>query len=451
MPAPTGLTMIGQALSQGAADYANRKLSLEDEARRRQERLSDIQSQRGYEEQVFDKARSLQLSDEQRRRFESLSDAEKRALIENRLNALKEAQSRGLIAVADIGKQAVEDAALQVLGQQLQEEAKFSRAQPGNAAQALAGMQEEEQKVRQKMSSVEAQLSSQPTIDQSRVAARALEIAVQNNGGKTPSRDQIAAATPDAVREAQQQAMVQWMQDKEDAKIQYQLLSSQLNTLRQQQANLTSTFKVAPSPLTPAPVSDLRAEAAIPTRAGNAVGGFLDSLNAEMAKRGLGAQPKPGTPEAAQSNLIQASSLAKTPEEQTILRQANTQRIANEYGKLDEEIAGPRNALAQEQQDIDRQKTLILQGYSPNFQPGLSMGAFAPLADQKLTPEQQSQLLTNLLIREGNLPSKQNALSGQEADIARRRKLLIQPMQFNTPSQVFPVTPPSAGSVLSTR
>lgn len=422
----TGLTMLGQTLQQGSADYANRRLSLADEQRRRGDRLTDIQSQRGYEEGQLDKLRNLQLADEQRRRGESLEDAQKRQLLELAAQMKQEAMRRGLLSPAEVGNVQAEARAASALTDQLQKEAAFQQAQPGNAQAALADLSAQEQDIRQKMSRLEAQLSSQPTVDQRQVQARALEIATANAGGKTPTREQIAEAMQGATKEAHDQAFARWYQDKQDATVQFQILSNQLNTLRQQQASLTSTFKVAPSAPVRAPASPLTVAPAAPVQSGNPMTGFLQQLN--------GATPPPAPAESPVAATTRALTMAP-PEVAPQLRQARTAQLADAYAKMDEPIMATTAKIADTQGQLGRMSAGLnpFQGVNPGPVEG--------------SPQAQGEYITRLLMRQAALTKQ---LEDERKARQQGKSQLLSGLRLNTPSQFVPIQPPSTGLLLST-
>lgn len=427
--------MLGQTLLDNATDRQNRSRQLADEQRKRQERLSDVRESRQYEESQFDKLRGLQLSDEQRRRFEALSDAEKRALLENRIARLKLAQDRGLITVDMLGDVAAEDAALTALANQLREEADFSRSQPGRAQEALADLGAQEQEVRARMGELESRLASQPTVDQSQIQRRAMEIATANAGGKTPSREQIAEAIPQANQEAQEQAYMRWSQDKQDAQVQYQILANQLNTIRQQQAQLTSTFRVAPSVIQRSPAPSAAPVAPSPVSSGNPMQGFLKTINQQT--------PPPPSVDSGVGQLTKALTMAP-PEMAPAIRQARTAALADERAKLDAPLFEAQKSLADNQRNLQLVQMGVTPGQGVYMDPFAASTAMMTQADQD--PRIKGQAITRLLM--------QNAAAVRQVSEEEKKRrqgidALLSGLRMNTPSQTVPIVPPSPGSILS--
>ncbi len=431
----TGLSQLGRVLLSTADDYANRQNRLTDEARERSQRLQDIASQRQYETGQYDKIRALQLADEQRRRQESLTDAGSREALQTRFNMLQEALKRGIIDASKIGKdQAAEDAAIQVLSQQLAKESQFAESQPGAAQARLAELTQQEQAITQKMASVEARLSAQPTIDPAMVNAAAMQIATQMNGGKTPSREQIAAALPDAQRQAQERALQQWYTDKEDARVQFAILSNQLNTIRQQQGDLVRTFKVAPgaSPSPLVPVAPAASSTSSPSPGGSPIAGFINVLNGALDQRGLTPSPSVSSGDTPTLRDVTSALTMAPAASAPLLRQSRTNLLADEYAKLD----APLNNINRQLADVQQQMQLVQSGRSP-WQ-GVDQGAFPG------TAQVQGEVLTRLLQQQAMLLRQQ-----QEAARLRGQGKTSLLSTINTPSYSMPVTPPSPGGAIS--
>lgn len=437
---PIGLALLGNQLLSGAGDYVARRDQdrrradmLTDEARNRAERRQDVDVARTYDRENFERLRLLQLEDEQRKRGQGLDDAGKRAALEARLQALGQAASRGLFDIQQIGNMEAENAALGALQQQISKDATFANEQPRNAQARLQELTAAEQAVTQKMSEVERRLSAQPTVDQAAVTNAALQMATQANGGKTPSRDQIQAMIPDAISQAQQDAQVRWYQDRADAQTAYQLLNSQLNTIRQQQQNLTSTFKVAPSAAllspgasAPPPTSPVGA-----TPGGNPLAGFIDALNQQVPP------PSQAAPEtrAIQQNIEtqRTAPAASVP----VLRQGRTQMLAGEYEKLDAPVASTEAKLSNVQKQIQA------------LQSGLSPWQGVTPSPLDASPAATGQFMTELLQQEAAL--QRQLQQDRTARSTSKTSLLSGLQSVNTPTGFTPVTPPSPGALLSPR
>lgn len=427
---PTGLAMLGQTLLNSSLDNQARQRQLEDADRLRAQRLQDVQSQRSYENQQFDKIRNLQLSDEQRKRFESLDDKSKQDALQNRFGMLQEAEKRGLISAADLGNQQTEDAAIKELATQLAKETQFSSGQPGNAQARLAELGQAEQAISQKMSAVEARLSAQPTIDQAQVQNAAIQLATQLNNGKPPSRDQIMASMADAQKQISDRAMTQWYQDKNDAQVQYKILADQLGNIRQQQGDLVKTFHVAP---TSSPLTQAAPVMAAPPSApgGSPMGGFISSLNSELAKRGA---PPPSTGDSPSIRDVTTALTTAPASAVPALRQARTGLLADQYATLDQPVNDINSRLA----DVQQQMTRVQSGLDPTQ--GVTPGAL------NVDPQVSGEFLTKLLMQQAAL-NRQRQLAEQQRQ--QGKTALLQQLQVNTPSQAIPFSAPSPGGVLS--
>lgn len=440
----TGLASLGRAIEGATADYVGRKRQLEDEERRRAERLQDIQSQRGYENEMLEKQHVMALADDLRRRADNLTDEQKRAALANRQRALQEALARGLLTAQQIGDQQAEDAALLELGTQMKKEAAFSQEQPLNARAALDQLVQQERELQSKIAEEEARQSQQPTIDPAVVTRRAIETATQKNGGKKPSLQQIEDEKPAAIEEAKEMAMTKWYQDYRDSQVRVGLFNNQLTNIRQQKATLEGTFRVAPSPLTtaPAPVPQTSTAPLTVPKSASLLSGFQAEMDRLLRERGFGVDaPNPNA-----NPLVLAATAAKTPQEQAMLRQANTSRIAQGYADIEEPIM----AKQQDLEEIQRRKALVLQGINPDNR--IARGGYE-VQTPRLSADQQSQMLTGLLIAESNLNTD---LQKSKQDAVQRKRALLQPVQFNQPAQSVVAQPnlvpaaPSPGLLLST-
>lgn len=431
----TGLTMLGQTLLNAGTDYAAERRKTADEQRLRSEHLADVASQRQYEQQNFDKVRAIQLSDEQRRRIEAVADLKTRAALEARFKLLNEAQARGLIDAGSLGNQSLEDAAIHAISQQLAKESSFQQKQPENAASALAQLGQDKQRLIQQLSELEAKLASPEVVDPRVVAERALELATQQNGGNVPSRPMIDAAREQAYAEARQAAMVQDYQEKQAARIQQQLLTSQLNTIRQQEANLISTFKVAPSasesPLTQAPSAPSVVQ---PKAAGDPLAGFTTALDDLIAKRGIGApNPGAGSSDLTVKDYSNALTMASPQDRPTIL-QGKTAAIAKGYEALD----APANQTSLQLAEVNNQLQRAQSGLNP-FQ------GVTP-APWNASPAAAGEFITRLILKKSALQQQQDR--ELKARGQGKASLLANPLA-NTQTQFVPASAPSAGSVLS--
>lgn len=461
LPAPppvTGYSDLGQALMGGATDYANEKRRTDEENRKRANYLSDVQSERGYQRQQFDNVRALQMADEQRRRGETLTDAQKRAQFDNRLKLLQDAEQRGIFAAKDIGNIPVEDAALAQLQQQTAKETAFSQSQPGNAQATDAQLAQEEIATTNKLSSIYAALQNPPKIDLSGIEQRATDMARQNLQpslrermlGITPqpSKADINAMKPAAIEEAKTTAMQQWYQMKEDAKVAIPAITSQLNTIKQQRANLTSTFHVtsSPTPVSPGATSSLiqaPATSSNPSaQSGNPLDAFKAQFQAELDKNNLGARPAPqdsgglfSSPAPASMQDLNSALQMAPPEVQQPIRAARTNLLVQGFDKLAEPLNAAKSQLANVNEQLHR------------VQNGLDPFAGVTPTPMDINPAAKGEFITKLLLKKAAAQTAVDKL--QQAYAQGKTSLLSQIPRINTPAETAPAPVSSPGSMLS--
>lgn len=441
----TGLTMLGQTLLNAGTDYAAERRKTEDEQRIRSEHLSDVASQRQYEQQNFDKVRAIQLSDEQRRRLEGIADLKTRGATELRMKLLNEAGSRGLIDPASLGNEALENSAIQQTVQQLKSESSLQQQQPANAQAQLTALAQQKQDAVRRLAAAQDALSTPPKIDMNAVSRRGYEIAKSQQKAPwysdkvpEPTKEEIASATEEALKEAQTVANQQWYQQKEDARVLIPSITSEINTIRQQEANVTSAFHVvgspgaAPtaSPLVQAPPSGVP-RAVVPASNGTApLAGFLGALDAST--------PRPTT--GAGSNLTMQDTVrarAVTPPElMGQNRQLGTLQLADQYSKLD---AVPESTAAK-LQAVNQQLQLAQQGVNP------LMGVSTMAAARPVAPQAQGEYITRLLLQKSAL---QNQYQKEQAEKAQGKFSALKTLQPNAPAFSAPQPAASPGSILS--
>lgn len=430
-----GLTLLGEAINSGAHDYANRKLALEDEARRRQNQLADIASARAYEDTTYGRRRADTLADQMTARQQDAA----LALVHEGLlapadignapaiaKAFEEAQRRGvdklytdllttpgpdgkpILDRANLNNPQAIEAAKTVLAQIKATAGKLQMEQPANAQATLDSLGAEGQQVRQQLAAVEAKLAeTQPALDQQTVLNRALQLATDAKGGKTPSKQEIQAMVGQATQEAQTQALQRWYQDKEDSKIQYQILSSRLNNIRQQQSDLTKTFQIAPRAsalVEPAAVSaPVRPPEASPEQRQAALVGAIRAA----------AQPAGAPPPAAPGAPAQAAPLPNPIADPII--EAENQRIGQRnLSAQNSALADPYNNALDELAAVNQQIAQVRSG-APVLRQGpdeFGAGAFTVQRD----PSMQARALSDLLIKQQqvtrDLEAKRRAMLG---------------------------------------
>lgn len=439
-PQVNGLTMLGEAISGGARDYANRRLQLEDEgrrrdqqlqdeARRRGQQLSDIQDTRTYEGERFKTNLDLQAKQDivlglvhegllapadlgnetaVSRAFEV---ARVRGLdkLYNDLLTAPGPDGRPLLSRADLSNPEAIEAAKSAYAQVQASSKKLALDQPQNAVGALGDLTREAAQVRNRLAEVEAKLGEgQPTVNQAEVMNRALQLAREANGGKTPSQQQIQSMVAQAQQEASQLALQRWYQDKEDAKIQYQILNARLNNLRQAQSDLTKTFGVAPpagllaEPVAPPPQPARPIEASPEQRQGALTAAIRSAVGQPEAAGPAGPGMQPALPDPIGDPMIQ--------QENNRIAQRNlsaqNQLLADPYNQALDELGQVKAAIAQ-----------VRMGEPQNTIPTPGGG----MVFQTTSPAQQAKRLSDLMVKqqavERNLEAKRRLMLGLPAGV----------------------------------
>jgi hypothetical protein len=270
--------------------------------------------------------------------------------------------------------------------------------------------------VRQTLAAVEAKLGEgTPSIDQQTVLNRALALAREAKGGKAPSQQEIQAMVGQATTEAQNAALQRWYQDKEDAKIQYQLLNARLNNIRQQQSDLTKTFGVAPRAATLAEPTVSAAPAARTAPASP------EQRTAALtaAVRAATGQP-PGGAQAAAAGPTQAPLLAN-PTSDPIIARENESIGARNLSTQNKALADPYNLAMDELNAVNQQIASVRRGDPFVLQGG---GMDSPRLDRLSVPRDgsmQAKALSDLLIKQQavqrNLEEKRRAMLGLPAGV----------------------------------
>lgn len=450
-----GLTMLGEAISGASRDYLGRSRQLQDESRQRENmladegrrrgyQLQDVESARGYEEERF--RRQLDLQTQQgialglvhegilapgdinnpeavARAFEV---ARTRGLdkLYGDLLTTPDASGKPLLDRSQLNDPAAIEAAKSALAKVRAETNRLAMDQPNNAAAAVGDLAREAAQVRQQLAQVEQRLSAEaPRLDPTVVNNRALQLAKDANGGKTPSQQQIQAMVPKAQQEASQLALQQWYQDKEDANIQYQILNARLNNLRAAQSDLTRTFQVAPKP------SALQEPAAAPAPTRGAQLASPEQMSAALAaavRSAPGAKPPAG---AGAPAVAQAAAILANPIDDPIIAQENQRRTQQNLSAQNKMLADPYNAALDELAAIGKQIEQVRAGERVGmaglYSGGIADGLYAGPSLNPMGRPEQAASLSDLLI-------KQQA--AQRAVEEKRRAMLGLPAGVTAPT-----------------
>lgn len=327
----TGLGTLSQVLLGSATEYANTRRGDEREARRRTERLADVESDRAYEDRIHGRRRTEQLGDvESNRRYteEQQTVAMRRELVrlgylalgdlkneEAVAKAVASAQRDGIadrykeaLATGDLtwdaiisGDRAKIDAGLTAFSGRLAERTKFQTELPGQAKERAGQLVGERQQLMQRASALEHRLSEpEPQPNPQQVAQRAYQLAkATKKPGQEPSVAEIQQAAGQAAQEITGQLAMQWNQQRQDALVQRSLLNDRLRDVSAEINTLTNRFGVVgvqPAGAPAAPTSG-GGGAARPGKPdlSSAQKTFADQVAAELEKRRPKATPSPAS------------------------------------------------------------------------------------------------------------------------------------------------------------
>jgi hypothetical protein len=196
MATSTGLSQIGNALAQGAGDYANIQLRRQAEERQRAQQLADLQDQRAYNEGQQGAAVGRQ---------------KELALWQARQQRIQELISKGFLAQAD----AADDAKIAAadLAEQTRSGNERTRADTGltNMQASANALGEQVNQLYDASAQVQARLASIPTSprrpDPRQVEAMAIQMATE--AGENPQSDAVRAKYLPAAQKALEGAAMQ--------------------------------------------------------------------------------------------------------------------------------------------------------------------------------------------------------------------------------------------------
>lgn len=426
MPAQTGLSQLGDALLRGSGDYANIQLrkqeqqrQLELEQMRRQQALGDLQDQRKYSEGQFEQQRTARLG-----------DAKTMAAMNNRFESLQLAEKLGLIAAKDIGNMPIEDIALSALSQRMGVE-DTRKTEMRNRAQARADQNAVRQEaIMQSIARDEAVANSEPTIDESQIRQIQERLARSANPkAKQVSEGEISEQYDAALALYEKDALNDWFKRSQEAKVNAQNNKILLQGLARENAALSEQYGVVGdvprnSPVAPAAVNAVtRAPPIDPLAA------FRGQLDAERKKRGISQPSTRDFGAASVFNDINSATQAVPASVIPEFRQARTDALADEYGRLDAPLFKTNEQLGEAQGRLQR----ILGGFNP-FQSvtpsALPSGVGGELLAQFIL---ESQALQN------QQTNQQNARSQGRSRLLSQLKPLpvLSPRQQETPASVF--------------
>ncbi len=390
------LAQLGQALSGGARDYANIKLSREAEARERQQRLDDVASQRQYADSVEARQRGYSLSDEARRRTNQREDVTIDMLVKERYLSPDKVNDPAAVQAAAAARQERVSADLGregTLPKRLQTEADLLATRDAELAEA-------EQRLSASLSAPEPGPPTQTEV---------MNLAMRLTGKPNPSREEIAANEAAAAEQIQSQRLQRWYMDQQEAKTQIPLLRAQRSDISR---NLTFMFQQGITPNRP-PAAVLSAPVApVPRGSGSPMGSFLEQLNQTAPP------PAASAPSAASNYQYPAYSVAGLGERAFGGGDFTAERFAE----------APANILAFPGRVIDQGGRLLEAGAR-----GLAVGDWR--MPEKGTFQMAGEKLGSLLAPG---PSENDFMSARRREEeARRRLLQLSPTDASNPAVQF--------------
>lgn len=274
-----GLALLGDVLQRGSRDYRDIKLADEAHERSRSERAADLADQRAFARERFDIEREAARED----RGEAMQRAMLSALInkgylspndvddEQKIEqAFEEAKrdglvqryndliSAGFLAPGDVADPAKVAAAEAEFGDEASSTRKSMKSSRGNAESEVTRLRDENMQIQQEIQQLQEELSKPPRAPtEQEVANHAQKLASQMTGKPATqlSREDIAAAMPQAEKELSEFYQMQAFQMQAAARQQLAALKSQLQFNTSQGNNLSDRFKVAPGPVPEAPAA----------------------------------------------------------------------------------------------------------------------------------------------------------------------------------------------------
>lgn len=367
----TGLTQLGQALAGGARDYANIQLSRQAEERENQRRVDALAEQRGYADSVDARERARQLEDEERRRGQRVEDVTLDVLIKE--GWLNPAQANDAAAVR---------AAATARQERFSQEQSRSAALPGRLQVEADLLAERDAELARAERELSAKLSEPEPGPPN--AQEVMNLALRMTGKPNPSQQEIAANMEAAAEQIQNQRLQRWFQEQQEAKVQIPLLRSQRADITR---NLTFMFQQGITPnRSPSAVLSEPALPSTPPRSGNPMASFAQELDGLLQQRQI------DTARPAEISPVQAALPMAQGQDRQLLEQELGRQSAADWTQTKAE---PFNAAADKREGILRRLQMVRSG-----QPVSS--TYATLAGPVMAPQpteqQKARELASLLI-----------------------------------------------------
>jgi hypothetical protein len=447
----TGLSGLGSAIAGAGADYLGRTRQLQDESRRRGYQLEDVQSARAYSDTVRKEERSARLEDqktidERRARQVMITTLQAEGLLApGRENddaavaaAYEEARRRGLdklyqelfstpgpdgkplLTQADISDPTKIQAAKDALGKLKADQLKFGMDQRGNAQSTVNQIYTDLAQIRAQKENANRVVSAPAPHygpESPEVIRYATQMATKPGGGR-PSREDIAAAIPQAQKDLNGQALIEHAQRQQAAR-------AELDSLRYSEAEktnvlekMTGTFKIAPSNVGTSVLQQPTPVAATPKAA------TADQMAAAMDAV-FGKAPTPAAAGASPGAVALAN-----PTSDPLIAQENQRRSTETWRTT---LADPFNVAMDRVDKINSEIQRVREGRPPANAP--APGIFGGPPDLYSNPTIQANSLSALYVE----------LEKAKADAEKARRAML-----GVPSVPKPAAAPAtAGAVLS--
>lgn len=368
MAQPIGLTLLGQALSQGTGRMAARSMQMQDEERARQQQLADRMQQREWHVGDRNLGRQWQVDDRNTDRAQRREDLTIEVLVKAGYLSPNETRNPEAINAAAMQYEADQSQNLdrsRKLPEKLQSEADLLGQQDAALAQAEATLQ------------AKLNMPEPPPPTQAEVMNRALQMI----GKPKPTSKELEEAAPAAAASIQQERLGQWFRDQQEAKVEIPLLRSQRASIRQ---SLQFMYQQGVTPNRPPPAEAL----ANPSTPRMPQGGtpptksFKEMLDAELGNRGINTARDPAPAQNIET-AIPVASPTDLPMLQSALQRQKTRQWTEEASIPYNDI---RDRLQATEERISRLRA------PAQFQ---SVGFGAPTA---INPDFQAQEMSKALV-----------------------------------------------------
>lgn len=453
----SGYSTLGNVLLGASSDYLKHTRDTQLEDKLRAQHLADVESERTNEAAVHARNRGETLTDNRLAKevgmraelirlgflssdklyAEANDPAVLAAAQEFGKTALAktyiEAVNSGFLSYSDFGDKNKVDAGLAQWSKHQQQQTDFATKNKANAAEGATQNAQERVRVQQKLDALETKIAAQmPPLSDNELLNRARQIYSATHGGDvaptTPQK--LASEIEQARTELTEQRKLQFLQENQDDRRQYELLHGQLQSIDANTRTFASSgvFGAAPP---------------IPTTSMALPGNALAPANPAQIAAALrtAAPPVAAPPSPAPSSLADPYARIKA---------MDIQQKQQAAGDASATLAEPYNNALDELAQIDKDLQFVKEGYNPDAAtPDTASFGFGKLGGDigappsiTLSPEEQNQRIQQL-------QAKKDALL-QQVQQTRRTMLNLSPQSAvpptatpGTPFQITPRTEPS--------